>query len=49
MTFRPQDHQALQSMYGFKLADQPNVAWAVPVLTHEFTADEMHLPIRNGK
>ncbi|MBV8107856.1 MAG: substrate-binding domain-containing protein [Hyphomicrobiales bacterium] len=49
MTFRPQDHQALQSMYGFKLTNQPNVDWAVPVLTHEFTASEMNLPVRNGR
>ena len=49
MTFRAQDHQALQPMYGFRLTTQPGVDWAVPVLTHEFTADEMKLPVRNGR
>ena len=49
MTFRAEDHQALQSMYGFRLADQPDVKWAVPVLTREFTASDMVLPIRNKR
>jgi branched-chain amino acid transport system substrate-binding protein len=49
MTFRPADHQALQSMYGFKLTVQPDVKWAVPVLTHEFTAQEINVPVRNGR
>jgi branched-chain amino acid transport system substrate-binding protein len=30
MTFRKEDHQALQSMYAFKIKVDPNVAWAVP-------------------
>ncbi len=49
MQFRAADHQALQSMFGFKLAFEPNVAWAVPVLTHEFTIDELNIPITNGR
>ncbi len=49
MTFRAADHQAMQSMYGFKLTVDPALPWAVPVLTHEFTPDEMKVPIRNGK
>ena len=49
MIFRPQDHQALQSMYGFRIAVEPDVAWAVPKLTHEFTIDEMKVPIQNGR
>jgi branched-chain amino acid transport system substrate-binding protein len=47
--FRKEDHQALQSMYGFKLAFDANVAWAVPVLTHEFTLAEMKIPIANKR
>ena len=49
MIFRPQDHQALQSMYGFRIAVEPDVAWAVPKLTHEFTIEEMSVPIQNGR
>jgi branched-chain amino acid transport system substrate-binding protein len=49
MTFRKEDHQAMQSMYGFKLADQPGVDWAVPVLTKELTAADMDIPIRNKR
>jgi branched-chain amino acid transport system substrate-binding protein len=49
MVFRAADHQALQSMYGFKITVDPALPWAVPVLTHEFTADDMTIPVRNGK
>jgi branched-chain amino acid transport system substrate-binding protein len=49
MTFRREDHQALQSMYSFKIKVDPALAWAVPELTREFTADDMKLPIRNKR
>jgi branched-chain amino acid transport system substrate-binding protein len=49
MQFRREDHQALQVMYGFKLAIDPNVAWAVPTLTHEFSIDEMKVPVANKR
>ena len=49
MQFRREDHQALQSMYGFKLSFDPNVAWAVPVLTHEFSIADMTVPIANKR
>jgi branched-chain amino acid transport system substrate-binding protein len=49
MQFRREDHQTLQSMYGFKLTFEQNEPWAVPVLTHEFTIDEMKLPITNKR
>ena len=49
MLFRKEDHQALQSMYGFRITVDPAVAWAVPVLTHEFTLDEIKLPIANKR
>ena len=35
MQFRAEDHQALQSMYGFKLQGRSDQPWAVPELTHE--------------
>ena len=49
MLFRKDDHQALQSMYGFKIKVDPALAWAVPELTHEFTLDEIKLPIANKR
>ena len=33
MIFRKEDHQALQSMYAFKIKVDPDLAWAVPELT----------------
>lgn len=49
MTFRPQDHQAMQSMYHFKIKVDPDVAWGIPELVHEITPDEMNIPILNGR
>ena len=37
MIFRKQDHQALQSMYAFKIKVDPKVAWGIPKLTRELT------------
>jgi len=47
MTFRKEDHQAMQSMYHFKIRNDPALAWAVPELLREITAAEMNIPIRN--
>ncbi|MCD9149337.1 substrate-binding domain-containing protein [Pseudophaeobacter flagellatus] len=47
MRFRPEDHQALQTMYHFKLTVQDGVEWAVPELVRELAIDEMPIPIRN--
>jgi branched-chain amino acid transport system substrate-binding protein len=47
--FREQDHQALQSMFGFSLkivADRP---WAVPTLTREFKIEDMNIPVLNKR
>jgi branched-chain amino acid transport system substrate-binding protein len=49
MTFRAEDHQALQSMYQFEIVDDPAVAWGVPKLVREITAEEMPLPIRSKR
>jgi branched-chain amino acid transport system substrate-binding protein len=49
MTFRKEDHQAMQSMYHFKSKVDPNVAWAVPELVREIKPEEMKVPIRVKK
>ncbi len=49
MTFRKEDHQAMQSMYHFRIKVDPKVAWAVPELVREIKADEMNVPIRNKR
>ena len=46
MTFRKEDHQALQSMYQFKIKADPNVAWGVPELVREIKANEMDIPLQ---
>jgi len=45
MTFRKEDHQALQNMTHFKIKVDPNVKWAIPVKVREIMADEMDIPI----
>ena len=49
MIFRKEDHQALQSMYAFKIRVDPNVAWAIPELTRELKIEDMDIPIRNKR
>ena len=49
MTFRKEDHQAMQSMYHFKIKVDPALAWAVPELVREIKAYEMNVPIRNKR
>ena len=49
MTFRKEDHQALQSMYHFKIKVDPAFVWGVPELVHEIKAEEMNVPIRNKR
>jgi branched-chain amino acid transport system substrate-binding protein len=46
MTFRKEDHQAMQSMYHFKIKVDPNVSWAIPELVREIKPEEMKVPIR---
>ena len=45
MTFRKEDHQALQDMFAFKIRVDPDVKWAIPELTRVIKADEMNIPI----
>ena len=49
MTFRKEDHQAMQSMYHFKIKVDPAFAWGVPELVREIKPDEMNVPIRNKR
>jgi branched-chain amino acid transport system substrate-binding protein len=49
MTFRKEDHQALQSMYHFKIKSDPAFAWGVPELVHEIKASEMEIPVKNKR
>jgi branched-chain amino acid transport system substrate-binding protein len=45
MTFRPQDHQALQDMFMYKMKVDPNAKDAVPELVRVIKADEMKIPV----
>lgn len=45
MTFRPEDHQALQSMLHFKIRVEDDVEWAIPEKVRIIEADEMNIPI----
>lgn len=49
MTFRKEDHQAMQSMYHFKIKVDPAFAWGVPELVDEIKPEEMKVPIRNNR
>lgn len=49
MSFRREDHQAMQSMYHFKIKVDPAFPWGVPELVHEIKPEEMHVPIRNNR
>lgn len=47
MTFRKEDHQALQSMYSIRLEKQEGVDYPVPVLIRELSPEETAPPIMN--
>ncbi len=49
MTFRKEDHQAMQSMYHFRIKVDPAFPWGVPELVHEIKPEEMQVPIRNKR
>ena len=49
MTFRKEDHQAMQNMYHFKIRNDPAFTWGVPELVREIKAEEMQVPIRNKR
>ncbi|MFW8633474.1 substrate-binding domain-containing protein [Cribrihabitans pelagius] len=47
MKFRAEDHQALQSMYHFRLKNEDGVEWAVPELVRELKIEDLPVPVRN--
>ncbi len=49
MIFRKEDHQALQSIYAFKIKVDTNDAWAITELTREIKIEDMDIPIRNKR
>lgn len=49
MIFRKEDHQALQTMFAFKLDVKPDVEWAIPMLLREMSPAETAPPIMNKR
>jgi branched-chain amino acid transport system substrate-binding protein len=49
MTFRKEDHQAMQSMYHFRIKVDPAFPWGVPELVSEIKPEQMAVPIRNKR
>jgi branched-chain amino acid transport system substrate-binding protein len=49
MTFRKEDHQAMQSMYHFKVKVDPAFEWGVPELVREIKPEDMNVPIKNKR
>lgn len=47
MTFREEDHQALQTLYSIRLEEQEGVDYPVPVLIRELSPEETAPPIMN--
>ncbi len=45
MIMRKEDHQALQSMFHFKLKVDPDVKWAVPELVKVQSIEELNIPL----
>jgi branched-chain amino acid transport system substrate-binding protein len=49
MTFRKEDHQAMQDMFHFRIKNDPAFPWGVPELVRVIKADELQIPIRNKR
>ncbi len=49
MTFRKEDHQAMQSMYHFRIKSDPAFPWGVPELVREIKPEELDIPITNKR
>ena len=45
MIMRKEDHQALQSMFHFKLRIDPDLDWAIPELIKVQTIEELNIPL----
>ena len=46
MTFRKEDHQAMQSMYHFRIKVDPAFAWGVRSWCGRIKPADMNVPIR---
>ena len=49
MTFRKEDHQAMQAMYQFRIKKQQADEWDLLELVREITPGELPVPIRNKR
>ena len=49
MTFRKEDHQAMQDMFHFRIKNDPAFPWGVPELVRVIKAEELSLPVRNKR
>ena len=49
MTFRKEDHQAIQPMYHFKIKKDQKNEWDLLELVREIPASELPLPVRNKR
>jgi len=49
MTFRKEDHQALQPMYHFRIKKDQKNEWDLLELVREIPASELPLPVRNKR
>jgi branched-chain amino acid transport system substrate-binding protein len=49
MTFRKEDHQAMQSMYQFRIKKQQANEWDLLELVREIPASQIPVPIKNKR
>jgi branched-chain amino acid transport system substrate-binding protein len=49
MSFRKEDHQALQPMYHFRIKKDQKNEWDLLELVREIPATELPLPVRNKR
>jgi branched-chain amino acid transport system substrate-binding protein len=49
MTFRKEDHQALQTMYQFRIKKEQKDEWDLLELVREIPVADMPLPVRNKR
>jgi branched-chain amino acid transport system substrate-binding protein len=49
MTFRKEDHQAMQSMYHFRIKKEQKGEWDLLELVREIPAAELPVPVRNKR
>jgi branched-chain amino acid transport system substrate-binding protein len=49
MSFRKEDHQALQPMYHFRIKKDQKNEWDLLELVREIPASEMPLPVQNKR